>query len=155
MARSLNLTKPLEEADDKVQHGVTDLVLCHVRGQNAAAGDYGSALASSVISNELPKSVGQIANETITQSTYNLFNVLTIFGSRLFNFFEKPLNFLGEVRGTILTTLILPILPRHPQDPVYGFLQVGGGVEEGNRLGRIGVYVRVTSKDIMTQLYDA
>ncbi|GIX64858.1 uncharacterized protein BcabD6B2_42930 [Babesia caballi] len=41
MTRSFSLTKPLEEADDKVQHGVADLVLRDVRGKNAAAGNFG------------------------------------------------------------------------------------------------------------------
>ncbi|GIX62378.1 reverse gyrase [Babesia caballi] len=34
----LNPTKPIEKADDKIQHGVADLVLCDVRGKNTAAG---------------------------------------------------------------------------------------------------------------------
>ncbi|GIX63663.1 ATPase [Babesia caballi] len=80
LIRTLNInpTKPLEEADEKVQHGVADLVLCDVRGKNAAAGDYGSVITinhSTLIPNELLKSLGQLSNKvtlTLTQSVLNL-----------------------------------------------------------------------------------
>ncbi|GIX62600.1 pentapeptide repeat-containing protein [Babesia caballi] len=94
----LNHTKPLEEPDDKVQHGVADLVLCHVRGNNAAAGDYGSGTTLTIIPNKLPKSVGQLGNKAITgtiQSHPNLLNLLTKLEIRLSNFFEKILNLVG------------------------------------------------------------
>ncbi|GIX61333.1 elongation factor Ts [Babesia caballi] len=119
----LNHTKPLEEADDKVQHGVADLILCDVRGPNAAAGKF----TTLVIPDELPKSVGQFGNETIrmrTQSFLNIIHLLTKPSSRVFNRLKKFLDFAGEVIGTTTT----PILPSHPQDPVYGLLQVGRAV---------------------------
>ncbi|GIX65936.1 uncharacterized protein BcabD6B2_53710 [Babesia caballi] len=124
MARSLNPAKPLEEPDDKVQHGVADLMLCHVSGQNAAASEF----AAGIIPNELLKSFGQLGNETIitrirTQGILNFLNILTKIGIRLCHFLKKLLNFVGEGFDGFLTTTILP---RHPQDPVDGLLQVGG-----------------------------
>ncbi|GIX62463.1 uncharacterized protein BcabD6B2_18980 [Babesia caballi] len=77
ITNTMNPQKALEEADDEVQHGVADLMLCHVSWQNAAAGDF----TAGIIPNELLQSVGQLGNETTgtgdIQSLNNLFNILT------------------------------------------------------------------------------
>ncbi|GIX64927.1 glycoside hydrolase [Babesia caballi] len=137
----LNPTKPIEKADDKVQHGVANLILCHVRGKNAGAGNFGGTSItklSTIIPNELLKSIGQLGNETGTtrsQSLNNLINIHTSPGCRVSNVTEKFRNFAGEGldRLLTLTTRILPILPRHPQDSVDGLLQVGRGVQKRGR----------------------
>ncbi|GIX63147.1 eukaryotic translation initiation factor 3 subunit C-like protein [Babesia caballi] len=122
-----NPTKPLEEADDKIQHGVADLMLCHVSGQNTAAGDF----TAGIIPNELLKPLGQLGNEAATgiQSLLNLLKRLLIgFRHRPLNILKKLRNSLGQPSSTI--TAIAPILPRHPQDPVDGLLQVGRASRE-------------------------
>ncbi|GIX65989.1 EAL domain-containing protein [Babesia caballi] len=90
---NINLTKPLEKADDKIQHGVADLVLRDVRGKNAAAGDYRATICfCTTIPNELLQSLGQLANEAIgtttrtIQSLRNLINLRTQAGTNIFNF---------------------------------------------------------------------
>ncbi|GIX61088.1 SEC-C motif-containing protein [Babesia caballi] len=125
----LNVTKPLEEADDKVQDGVADLMLRDVSGKDTAAGK----LATTIIPNELLKSVGQFGNEatgtTISQSIFNLRKLQTKAGARTMNRLKKLRNLLGEGSGTIFIGS-LPILPRHPQDPVDGLLEVGRALRQ-------------------------
>ncbi|GIX62324.1 HD domain-containing protein [Babesia caballi] len=131
ITNTINHQKALEEADDEVQHGVADLILCDISGTNAATGDYGSVITkrATFIPNELLESLGQFRNKLSTiQSTHYLLKLRSKPGSRAFNFLKKSLNFLGELRGTIWTTA--PILPRHPEDPVNGLLQVGRAVKE-------------------------
>ncbi|GIX64794.1 armadillo-like helical protein [Babesia caballi] len=130
--QAINPQKPLEEPDDEVQHGVADLILRDVRGQNAAAGKFGSGITkhSTLIPNELLKSFGQLGNEATTgisiQSLLNLSKLCTKLGFGLFNALKKVLNLLGKFSdGPTSTTRNLPILTRHPQDPVDGLLQVG------------------------------
>ncbi|GIX64380.1 AMP-dependent synthetase [Babesia caballi] len=87
-------------------------------------------IAPLLIPNELLKSLGQLANKTtltITQSTYNMLKLLTKPGINTFNFFKKLFDCFGEGSGTIITTT-LPILPRHPQDPINRLLRVGRAV---------------------------
>ncbi|GIX64339.1 YqgE/AlgH family protein [Babesia caballi] len=121
------IRKPLEEADDEVQHGVTDLVPRDVSGQNAAAGDFRCTVTITIlIPNELLKPLGQLGNETTRtsrcQSLSNLIKLLlTKPGIRHLNFTKKLLNLRGEAIGTILAAT--SILPRDPQGPVYRLLQ--------------------------------
>ncbi|GIX62836.1 DNA topoisomerase I [Babesia caballi] len=83
MTRSLNPQKPLEEADDKVQHGVANLILRDVSEKNAASGEFGGTSItkhSTLIPNELLKPLGQFGNEAIRitiQSTCNLLYLRT------------------------------------------------------------------------------
>ncbi|GIX65932.1 disease resistance protein RPP4-like isoform X1 [Babesia caballi] len=109
--RHIKPAKPLEEADDEVQHGVADLVLCDVRRQNAAASDLADsnrllAILNShrptlrIIPNELLKSLGQLADKAITrttrcQSLLNLPKFLTKRRIGILNFFKKLLNLLA------------------------------------------------------------
>ncbi|GIX64817.1 armadillo-like helical protein [Babesia caballi] len=117
--QAINPQKPLEEPDDEVQHGVADLILRDVRGQNAAAGKFGSGITkhSTLIPNELLKSFGQLGNEATTgisiQSLLNLSKLCTKLGFGLFNALKKVLNLLGKFSdGPTSTTRNLPILTR-------------------------------------------
>ncbi|GIX65482.1 DNA polymerase I [Babesia caballi] len=86
-------------------------------------------IAPLLIPNELPKSLGQIGNKLTTiQSLNNPLNIHNSPGCRVFDVTEKLLDFAGEGIGTTLTTTA-PILPRHPQDPIDGLLQVGRAVK--------------------------
>ncbi|GIX63234.1 ribosomal protein S2 [Babesia caballi] len=132
MTRSLNPQKLLEEADDKVQHGVAYLVPRDVSGQNTAAGNF--SVTTRVIPNELLKPVRQLGNKAIgatSQSTHNLLKLSTKPGARTFNFTKKILDFLREGIGRSIITTNLPILARNPEDPVDGLLQVGGARGKG------------------------
>ncbi|GIX64377.1 3-deoxy-D-manno-octulosonate 8-phosphate phosphatase [Babesia caballi] len=147
----LNLTKPLEEADDKVQHGVADLILCHVRGQDAAASEFGCTLItklSTLIPNELLKAVGQLGNNiTITrrESAYNLRKLRTMFGINIFHVFEKLPNLLGEGFDDFLamTTCMLPILPRHLRIQSMASFRLDGQ-SEGEYDRGIEGYLKIT-----------
>ncbi|GIX62604.1 reticulon-like protein B8 [Babesia caballi] len=86
------------------------------------------------IPNELRQPLGQLGNRIISttiQSFLNILNLWTKLGIRLCNIPKKILNFTGEGFDGFLTTTILPILPRHPEDPVDGLLQVGGSHKRG------------------------
>ncbi|GIX63403.1 uncharacterized protein BcabD6B2_28380 [Babesia caballi] len=82
MTRSLDPTKPLEERDNKVQHGVADLILCDIRGKNAAAVSFRSFTVtkhSTLIPNELLKSLNQVGNKiTRTTSTQSILNLIQL-----------------------------------------------------------------------------
>ncbi|GIX62587.1 uncharacterized protein BcabD6B2_20220 [Babesia caballi] len=108
MTRSLNLTKPLEESDDKIQHGVADLVLRDVSGKNAGAGKLSSSITTTwLIPNELLQSLGQLGNEasrTRSQSLLNIINLIAKSGIRTFNRIKQLLNFIGEGLSTILAS---------------------------------------------------
>ncbi|GIX64914.1 IS110 family transposase [Babesia caballi] len=105
----------------------------HVGRCNARAGKVAIGITgSSLIPDELLQSLGQLGNEASTTSTQclnNLINILTKLGLRFSNFTKKVLNLVGEGFDGLITTT--PILPRDPQDPVDGFLQVGGAVKGG------------------------
>ncbi|GIX61452.1 6,7-dimethyl-8-ribityllumazine synthase [Babesia caballi] len=88
---------------------------------------YGTTL----IPNELLESVGQLANKSFAirlQGILNLLKVLIKLGIRPLNIVKELFDGVGEgIDGIIaLTIRIMPILPRHPKDPVDGLLQVGG-----------------------------
>ncbi|GIX64671.1 VacJ family lipoprotein [Babesia caballi] len=95
ITNTIKPTKPLEEPDDKVQYGVADLMRCHVSGQNASAGK----LSTIIIPNELLKPLGQLGNKgtiSLSQSCYNLTDLLTKVAINVFNFVKKFLNLFGE-----------------------------------------------------------
>ncbi|GIX62772.1 thiamine-monophosphate kinase [Babesia caballi] len=150
-------TKNLQHPNRKRYRRVAQPMRRNVGGRYAGASDFRSAVTTPVIPNELPKSVGQLANETIigttsTQSLPNLLNMLrTDTRTSNFNWFKKMLNLLGEgcdgIR-TILTTRSLPVLPGHPQDPVYGLLQVGGAVRQRRVL--VSLLVTTLGENIVT-----
>ncbi|GIX64811.1 ROK family protein [Babesia caballi] len=103
----------------------------NVGGRNAGAGNK-AVIIITLITNELLKSFGQLGNEATTgisiQSLLNLSKLCTKLGFGLFNALKKVLNFLGQGSdGSVITPTA--ILPRNPQDPVYGFLQVGRAVK--------------------------
>ncbi|GIX63004.1 ATP-dependent DNA helicase [Babesia caballi] len=110
----------------------------------AGAGDFTNSTgttteAATIIPNELLKSLGQTLDQTtITQSLLDLSTIHTYLGTIRFNFLKKLLNLFGQFidgLSTLLTTLILPILPRHPQDPVYGLSGWKGSLREFDKGG--------------------
>ncbi|GIX62703.1 phosphoenolpyruvate synthase [Babesia caballi] len=112
----------------------------NVGWRDSGAGDLASGITTATkgltfIPNELLKPLGQFGNEamTTTRTVQSLLNILKILvtkpGIRQLNIRKKLLNLLGEGSdGCTIPTTTPPILPRHPQDPVDGLLQVRGGV---------------------------
>ncbi|GIX66090.1 YbfB/YjiJ family MFS transporter [Babesia caballi] len=127
----------------------------NVGRNDAAAGK----LSTTIIPDELLNSLGQLANETITVtgiSTESILNLLKLLrakpSSRVFNRLKKFLDFAGEGIGTILTTTILPILPRNPKDPVDGFLQVNESDHDDTTTTRTTImgYITVPIPQLLT-----
>ncbi|GIX65940.1 SNARE-dependent exocytosis protein (Sro7), putative [Babesia caballi] len=134
---------PLQHPDRKRYRRVAQPMRRHVGRSNARAGNLAGLITVTtkvltIIPNELLQSLGQLANKTIStgirvQSLNNLLKLHTKTGCRVSKVTEKLCNFSGQGFDGLftLTVLTLPILPRHPQDPVNGLLQVGRAVRRG------------------------
>ncbi|GIX62595.1 uncharacterized protein BcabD6B2_20300 [Babesia caballi] len=87
---------PLQHPYRKRYGRIAQPMRCNVGRCDARAGNEAVGVTLTIIPNEVLKPIGQLGNKiTITQSTYNLSNLLINLGIRLFNFLKKLRNLLG------------------------------------------------------------